>query len=122
LIDAEVKLINQLLLSWGAWARHDGIKLKATTAGELWQIQSLIEGKDYLIQLSDDAFLLIDAAIAKLPQRLKGIIDLEYRSNLPTYAKLRKLGLNRLACRQRLNAAQWALYAQLYPFLDGWRQ
>ena len=119
---SEPKFIDQLLLGWAAWARATGIDLRATQAGDLWQIASIIESRDYVIQLSDDAFILIDQTIARLPERLRTIVHMEYCSSRSSSAKARSLGLNRLAYRQRLNSCQWALYAVLMPHIDGWRQ
>ncbi len=117
----ETKFIDQLLLGWASWARRDGINLRPTSAGQLWQISAIIEARDSVIVLTDDAFVLIDGAIAKLPRRLCLIIKVEYQDGRPSEAKARSIGLNRLAYRQRLNAAQWALYAALLPSLDDWR-
>lgn len=118
----ETSFIDQILCGWAHWSRSTGIDLRATQTGHLWQISTLIDEKDYHIQLTDDAFVSIDQAIAKLPHRLYTIVLTEYQDSRPSYLKARKLGLNRLAYRQRLHAAQWTLYAALTSTIDDWRQ
>lgn len=118
----ETQFIDRVLEGWAAWSRNTGIDLRPTCAGDLWQIQAMIEARDYVLVMTDDAFVTVDQQVAKLPRRLKFAIMVEYRDGRPSDAKARVLGLNRLAYRQRLHAAQWSLFTALLPSLDGWRQ
>jgi hypothetical protein len=113
----EPALIDRLLEGWASWAHSDGIDLRPKCAGDLWQIQTIIDGTTYVVRLPDDQFVSIDREIARLPIRLKMIVFLEYREQGTVNAKARRLGLGRLAYRMRLNGAQWALYTALRPIL-----
>lgn len=119
---SETKFIDQLLEGWAKWARNSGIDQRPTCAGDLWQIQAIIEAGTYVMQITDDGFTLVDQRIAMLPHRLRGIVFIEYMGAGTSEHKAGRLGLNRLAYRQRLHAAQWALFASLLPEIDGWRQ
>ena len=118
----ETKFIDQVLEGWADWARQVGIDQRPKPAGELWQIQAIIEAKDYVFQLTDAGFVLVDRMIARLPRRLKEAVFAEYVSHGSSDQKARRIGLSRLAFRQRLHAAQWALFASLMPEIDNWRQ
>ncbi len=119
---SEPGFIDQVLIGWAAWARNDGIDLRPTCAGDLWQIQAIIEARDYVLVLTDDSFLLVDQRVAILPGRLRAIIFVEYMDDGSKALKLRSTGLSRTAYRERLQAAQWSLYSALLPALDNWRQ
>jgi hypothetical protein len=119
---SETKFIDQVLEGWADWARQVGIDQRPTPAGELWQIQAIIEMKDYVFQLTDAGFVLVDQRIAVLPRRLRATIFIEYTTAGTSDHKARRMGLNRAAYRQRLHAAQWALFASLLPDIDNWRQ
>lgn len=119
---SETKFVDRVLEGWAAWARNDGIDLRPTSFGELWQIQAILEAKDYVLVMTDDAFVTVDQAITHLPRRLRFTVMVEYRDSRSSDQKAKALGLNRLAYRQRLHAAQWMLFRDLLPSLDGWRQ
>jgi hypothetical protein len=119
---SETQLVDRLLVGWGAWARNDGIDLRPVAFGDLWQIQAIIEAREYVLQLTDDAFTYVDQHVAVLPRRLRVTVFCEYLEDGPPGEKPRRLGLSRIAYRQRLHAAQWALFTSLLPALDGWRQ
>lgn len=119
---SETKFVDQLLEGWAKWAKNTGIDLRPTCAGDLWQIQAMIDAGTYVMRLTEDAFTLVDRRIAKLPGRLRGIVFIEYMASGNSEEKSRRLGLNRLAYRQRLHAAQWTLFASLLPEIDSWRQ
>lgn len=118
----ETKFIDQLLEGWAKWARNSGIDLRPTCAGDLWQIQAMIEASTYVMTLTHDAFTLVDGRIAHLPRRLYLIIFVEYMRQGTSEQKAKSMGLNRMAYRQRLHAAQWTLFASLQPDIDAWRQ
>jgi hypothetical protein len=119
---SETKFIDRLLEGWAKWARNTGIDQRPTCAGDLWQIQAIIEVGTYVMQITDDGFTLVDQRIANLPGRLRGIVFVEYMAAGTSEHKAHRLGLNRLGYRQRLHAAQWTLYANLLPEIDNWRQ
>lgn len=118
----ETKFVDCVLDGWGHWVRAASIDLRPTPAGVLWQVQAIIEAKDYALVLSDTAFLYVDRCVAVLPGRLKAIVFVEYVSSLEGPAKLLRTGLKRLAYRQRLHAAQWALVTPFGVELENWRQ
>lgn len=119
---SETKFIDQLLEGWAKWARNTGIDQRPTSAGDLWQIQAIIEARTHVLQITDDGFTLVDQRIAMLPGRLRGVVFIEYMDSGTSEHKARRLGLNRLSYRQRLHAAQWTLFASLLPEIDNWRQ
>jgi len=114
----ETKFIDQLLEGWAKWARNTGIDQRPTAAGELWQIEMIIGSGEWVIELYDDNFVLIDQKIALLPRRLNQIVFIEYMEGGPSRAKAREIGLAYLAYRQRLHAAQWSLHTLLTEFIE----
>jgi hypothetical protein len=118
----ETKFVDQLLEGWAKWARDTGIDQRPTPAGDLWQIQSIIEIGTYVLELNDASFVLIDQTIAALPARLKQIVFIEYMDQRPSRAKAKSIGLMHLAYRQRLHAAQWVLHAGLISYIDDLRR
>lgn len=119
----EVGFVDQVLKGWASWARNDGIDLRPTSAGDLWQIQAIIEARDYVLMMKDDDFVLVDQRIAQLPNRLKVIVFIEYASHeAPREIKAREIGLTKGGYRQRLHAAQWTLFSLLMPVIDTWRR
>jgi hypothetical protein len=116
---SETKLMDQFLEGWAKWARATGIDQRPTPAGDLWQIQTMIEAATYVLELNDANFILIDQHIARLPQRLHAVVFVEYLGPGATgKQKAERMGLQHFAYRQRLHAAQWALYASLLGFID----
>lgn len=118
---SETQFVDQLLEGWAKWARNTGVDQRPTQAGDLWQIQTIIEATTHILELSDDAFTLVDQKIAHLPRRLHGIVFVEYMGHGSTEQKAVHIGLNRLGYRQRLHAAQWALFAALTPHIH-WKE
>jgi hypothetical protein len=119
---SETQFIDRVLEGWAAWARNTGIDLRPTSAGDLWQISTMIEARDYVLVMTDDAFVIVDQQVARLPRRLRLVVTVEYQDSRSSDQKAKGVGLNRLAYRQRLHAAQWSLFTALLPSLDGWRQ
>lgn len=117
----ETKFVDQLLEGWAKWARNSGIDQRPTCAGQLWQIQAIIEATTHVMQLTDDAFTLVDQKIAHLPRRLHAVVFVEYMGPGTSEHKARRMGLNRIAYRQRLHAAQWTLFAALVPEIHHWQ-
>jgi hypothetical protein len=115
---SETRFIDQLLEGWAKWAHNTGVDQRPTAAGDLWQIQAIIGSGEWVIELYDDNFVLIDQKIALLPRRLNQIVFIEYMAEEPGRAKAAKMGLAYLAYRQRLHAAQWALHALLADFIE----
>jgi hypothetical protein len=118
----ETQFIDQLLEGWAKWARNTGVDQRATTFADLWPTPTIIELGTYVLELTDENFCLIDHKVAHLPRRLHAIVYVEYMGSEPT-AKQRaaRMGLAYLAYRQRLHAAQWALYAALSEYLEALR-
>jgi hypothetical protein len=114
----ETKFIDQLLEGWAKWARNTGIDQRPTAAGELWQIEMIIGSGEWVIELYDDNFVLVDQKIALLPQRLNQIVFVEYMEGGPSRSKALEMGLAYLAYRQRLHAAQWSLHMLLTDFIE----
>lgn len=116
---SETQFIDQLLEGWAKWARNTGVDQRATTFGDLWPTPTIIEVGTYVLELSDENFCLVDGRIAHLPRRLHSIVFIEYMGPGPS-AKQRadRMGLAYLAYRQRLHAAQWALFASLMPHIE----
>lgn len=118
----ETQFIDQLLEGWAKWAHNTGVDQRPTAAGDLWQIQAIIEVGTHVLKLTDDAFVLVDQRIALLPNRLRNIVFVEYMYTGSNDQKARGLGLNRLGYRQRLYAAQWTLFSSLLPDIDRWKE
>lgn len=118
----ETQFIDQLLEGWAKWARNTGVDQRATIFGDLWPTPTIVEVSTYVLELTEENFCLIDHKIAHLPRRLHAIVFIEYMAMEPT-AKQRaaKMGLAYLAYRQRLHAAQWALYAALADHIEALR-
>ncbi len=76
----------------------------------------------YFLALADSEMLIVDASVARLPERLKGAVDLEYFASGSAELKGRSVGLNRTAYRQRVYGAQCALWATLHPTIATWMQ
>lgn len=110
---SETKFIDQVLEGWAKWAKNTGVDQRPTAAGDLWQIQAIIGAGEWVIELCDDNFVLIDQKIALLPYRLNQIVRVEYMDGGPSRVKAKRMGIAYLAYRQRLHAAQWALYTLL---------
>ena len=91
---------------------------RPTAAGDLWQIQAIIGSGEWVVELYDDNFVLIDQSIALLPRRLNQIVFIEYMDEGPARSKAQTMGLAYLAYRQRLHAAQWALHTLLGGFIE----
>lgn len=117
----ETQFIDRVLEGWGRWIRTDGIDLRPTPVGFVWRIPSILFVGHELV-ITDDAFVLVDQGIARLPDRLRQIVFIEYTMEDDGRAKWDWLRLKRLAYRQRLHAAQWALFSVLQSDLDIWRQ
>ena len=117
----EVLFVDRVLEGWASWAHDDGIDLRPTCAGDLWKVQVIIKASTGILRMSDDAFVLIDQRIAGLPRRLRRAIFVEYTNQGTSTEKARFMGLNRIAYRERLTAAQWSLYAALMPQIETWR-
>jgi hypothetical protein len=114
----ETQFIDQLLEGWAKWAHNTGVDQRPTAAGDLWQIQAIIGSGEWVIELYDDNFVLVDQKIALLPHRLNQIVFVEYTEDGPARSKAQKMGLAYLAYRQRLHAAQWALHTLLAQFIE----
>lgn len=117
----ETQYIDRLLEDWGKWQRNNGVRLSATAAGQVLGINSS-NGRCWDLTITDDQFTLVDRGIAHLPKRLKVIVFLEYVMSGTQSDKWGRSGLNRLAYRQRLHAAQWSLFTSLADVIDKWRQ
>ncbi len=118
----ETKFVDRVLEGWARWSHSDGIDLRPVAMGDLWPVQVIIEAREHVLELCDDEWLDVDSAVATLPKRLKSVVFVEYRYEGSSGEKARLVGLTRLAYRQRLHAAQWALFTKLQPHLDAWRQ
>lgn len=72
------------------------------------------------LDLNDAQFIAIDRVVGRLPRALRRMVWVEYSWAAPRRAKARELRITHLDYRQRLNAAQWAVYAALTPDIDRW--
>lgn len=120
----ETKLIDQILEGWGKWAQRGDANLDPVAIGFVWRIPDLLILGHELV-LSDEKFMLVDRHIAGLPERLRLVVFIEYLrtdEEATSERKAERAHLNRLAYRQRLHAAQWALFSLLDRLLDTWRQ
>lgn len=116
----ETRFIDKLLEGWAKWAISSGINQRPTPAGDLWQIQVIIDPETHILELSDDAFTLVDQKIAGMQKqypRLGQIIHVEYRSSGTSENKALRIGLNRFGYRQRLHVAQWFLFDKLCAYI-----
>lgn len=119
---SETKFMDLVLVGWSRWTRRGAQpNLQPVEVGRLWKIPDELR-PNYDLSIPETGFLLLDKAIACLPQRLNSIVEIEYLQGFPSEEKPRRAGLNRLAYRQRLHAAQWTLYSVLQFHVDMWRQ
>ena len=118
---AETKFVDRVLYGWARWSHRGAVNLKPTSAGQLWRIVTPMLAT-YEIRMSDDDFVIVDRQVAHLPNRLKIVVHVEYFRAGTAEEKSRSMGLSRIGFRQRLHAAQWALFTNLAPFVDSWRQ
>jgi hypothetical protein len=116
----DTQYVDHLLEDWGKWQRSNGLRLRPTEAGEVLRINATAH-RAWDLNMTDDQFTLVDRCIARTPTRLRVVIFLEYVMSRPQAEKWQTLG-GRLAYRQRLHAAQWALITLLGAILDKWRQ
>jgi hypothetical protein len=115
----ETQFIDRVLEGWAKWARNSGINQRPVAFGQMFKSPTIIEVGDYVLELSDENFCLVDGKIAHLPRRLHAIVFVEYMGPGPSSKeKAGRMGLAYLAYRQRLHAAQWALYASLLPYVE----
>jgi hypothetical protein len=124
----ETKYVDLILVGHARWANSWRGPAQPIPAGNLMGVVSVLEGR-YEVRLSDDEFTLVDSKIAILADRLKEIIDLEYRGLwkgrrwlLSQEEKWNKSGLKRTGYVQRLGGAQWALHHLLLPNILAWRE
>lgn len=117
----ETQTVDRVLEQWGRWQRSDGVNLRAAPAGNVLGINAT-HHRSWDLSITDDQFTFIDCCVAKLPERLSGIVVLEYVVICSQADRWRRSGLLRTAYGQRLNAAQWALVTLLGIFLDDCRQ
>src|SRR5208283_2875807 len=64
--ESEVAFIDRVLEAWGAWSRDTGIHLRVVNIGRILGI-AFVREAEYFLDLSEDALLLVDRTIAKLP-------------------------------------------------------
>lgn len=115
----ETQFIDRVLEGWAKWARNSGINQRPVAFGQMFKSPTIIEIGDYVLELTDENFLLVDQKVAILPRRLHAIVFVEYTGPGPSSKeRAARMGLAYLAYRQRLHAAQWALYASLMPYVD----
>lgn len=124
----EARYIDVLLEGWAQWTGEERGPQPPTPAGTVLRIVSTREGI-YKLRISDDEFVMVDARIAVLAERLREIVDLEYRNwwrgrywSLLQEEKWRRLGLKRTPYNERLTAAQWTVYTLLLPHVEHWQQ
>ena len=109
-----------MLEAWAFWSKRTGIDLRAHSAAKVLGITVVIEGQ-YHMPLTEDELLLVDRRIARLAERLRETLEVEYFcGNAPSTVKARSVGLKRTAYRQRLQGAQWAIFVALHPYVIGW--
>lgn len=123
----ETSYVDLVLEGWAKWSRDDGGPPRPAPAGELLRIASIREGR-YELTLAHDEFCMVDKCIALLVERLREIVELEYRGMwlgrrhlLSQEQKWQRIGLRRTPYKERLSAAQWTIYDRLMPHVDVWR-
>lgn len=121
---AETRIIDLVLEGWGKWAQRGDVHLQPIAVGFIWRIPDLLTAHHELV-LSNNKFQVVDREVAHLPEKLRGVVFIEYlRSDeeATSERKAKRAGLNRLGYRQRLHSAQWTLFTSLRNHLDIWRQ
>lgn len=109
-----------MLLAWAAWV-YGGGKLSASDAHDVFS-RPLSEVKGHK-SFTEDQLLAIDKAIARLPNPMRQLINVHYRSSEdePMSRRYLRLGCSRLEYRVLMRSMQAALYAVLRPSVDQWR-
>lgn len=116
----ETNFVHELLLAWAAWV-YGGGKLNMRSSADVLNLPiSELSGHKIL---TEDMLLRIDKAIAKLPNPMKRLVTVHYRSSEdePMSKRYLRLGCTRLEYRTLMRAMQSALYALLRPDVDAWR-
>lgn len=123
---AETMYVDLILEGWAKWARNEMGPSKPIPAGDILRVISVLEGR-YELRMTDDEFTLVDGRVAILPDRLKEIVELEYRGYwhgrrhlLTQEAKWGLVGLRRTPYKDRLRGAHWALFTALMPHIELW--
>jgi hypothetical protein len=121
----EVRMADRFLEGWLWVSRNTGLPRQDTacTLGRLskpTEPEAAPAARARVLDLDDQQFLAIDRAVGRLPRALRRMVFVEYGWAAPQRAKARELRLTHLDYRQRLNAAQWAVYAALTPHIDRW--
>lgn len=124
----EVKFVDRLLEAWLYLSRHTGLPVLETRCPLGAMIKRdpadcAVEARARVMDLTDSQFLAIDQAVARLPAPLRRVVFVEYWQSGSARQKARRMrpALTHLEYRQRLNAAQWALYVALLPDVERWR-
>lgn len=116
----EIAFVDLVLEAWAFWSKRTGIDLRAPSAAKVLGITFVVEGQ-YHLPLTEDELLLVDRRIARLAERLRETLEVEYFwGAVPATMKARGLGLKRTAYRQRLHGAQWSIFMALHPHVLTW--
>lgn len=128
----DLEFIDRALVGWARWASDESGPNKPSEAGRVLSIAFVREG-EYTLRLTDDEFTMLDSHIAVLNDRLRQIVELEYRNywrgrrHLMTQEeKWRRLGLHYIAYGARLDQAKESIFRLveklLDHYLDLWRK
>lgn len=115
----EMHYADLMLIAWAAWS-YGGGKLNACSYSDLMELGCKLIGH---IDLNEDQLLAIDRARARLPSRMRNLIDVHYRSSddEPMSRRYVRVGYGRTEYRMQIKAAQAALYALLMPAVVRWQ-
>lgn len=115
----ELVVIDYLCSSWARWAGDQLAEMdwpRNSMCARILQWHELGVSAERLFpgpKESPPHVDKIDRAIAKLPQRLQKVLIVEYFSGGSSEVKGRRIGISRLAYRQRLEGALWALWGKM---------
>lgn len=117
----EVLYMDRAVASWAHWATVDG------SLGFPSILENLVKSTEnskslYFLAMTDDQFVDIDRAIARLPKRMRAVIEIEYCRAGTIYEKAQRLCVSRRDYRGRVNSVLSTLYGELMPEIERWRK
>lgn len=124
----EVKFADHLLEAWAWLSRNTGLPRQTThcSLGAMVKrdpTEDALAARVQVLDLSDEQFARIDREVGRLPKPLRRVVWTEYWRPGSGKQKARSMSppMTYIDYRQRLNAAQWALYSALLPDVERWR-
>jgi DNA-directed RNA polymerase specialized sigma24 family protein len=114
----EVSFMDHAVESWVWWSYGVGPQEPISFARLVKMKSESVSG--HLLKLTEEQYMALDSAIAKLPKRMQRVIEIEYREGGTGEQKAHRLGLTRREFRGRVEAMLSTLYGELLPDIQFW--